>query len=142
MKSTGCDFFPSKTSVFPDVPAALKRWKDAGIRVYIYSSGSEEAQKLLFKYSEAGDLLSFIDGHFDTRVGSKSNASSYQQILQSLNESPESVLFLTDVQEEAVAAGEAGMRVGLLKRPGNAKLPPSEIPTFESLEDVQFQCVS
>ncbi len=128
--------------MFPDVPVALKRWKNAGVRVYIYSSGSEEAQKLLFQYSEAGDLLGFIDGHFDTRVGSKSDPGSYRRILQSLNESPESVLFLTDVREEAVAAGEAGMRVGLLKRPGNAKLPPLEIPAFESLEDVQVQCVS
>lgn len=43
-------------SVYEDVPPALERWTRAGKKVYIYSSGSVEAQVLLFKYSEAGDL--------------------------------------------------------------------------------------
>uniref|UniRef100_A0A0A9E7Q7 MTBC n=1 Tax=Arundo donax TaxID=35708 RepID=A0A0A9E7Q7_ARUDO len=34
--------------VFEDVPEALKNWHANGRKVYIYSSGSREAQRLLF----------------------------------------------------------------------------------------------
>ncbi|KAI3897851.1 hypothetical protein MKX03_011222 [Papaver bracteatum] len=64
-----------KGDVFEDVPQALERWKDSGIQVYIYSSDSREAQKLLFGYSIYGDLTQYLSGFFDTTVGSKkSNA--------------------------------------------------------------------
>lgn len=43
--------------MYPDVPGALRTWKTHDTAVYIYSSGSVEAQKLLFGHSEAGDLL-------------------------------------------------------------------------------------
>jgi enolase-phosphatase E1 len=44
-------------SVYSDVVPALKAWAHNGRQVYIYSSGSVEAQKLLFGHSEEGDLL-------------------------------------------------------------------------------------
>jgi enolase-phosphatase E1 len=44
-------------SVYDDVVEALHKWKAMGHKVYIYSSGSVQAQKLLFKYSNKGDLL-------------------------------------------------------------------------------------
>ena len=37
-----------KGEVFPDVPPALARWRDGGLDVAIYSSGSVLAQRLLF----------------------------------------------------------------------------------------------
>eukprot|EP00730_Choanoeca_flexa_P016252 TRINITY_DN7642_c0_g1_i4.p1 TRINITY_DN7642_c0_g1~~TRINITY_DN7642_c0_g1_i4.p1 ORF type:complete len:115 (+),score=14.82 TRINITY_DN7642_c0_g1_i4:262-606(+) len=46
-----------KGHVYEDVVPAFKRLVDAGAKIYIYSSGSIQAQKLLFGYSEAGDLL-------------------------------------------------------------------------------------
>lgn len=42
--------------IYDDVPKALEEWTKRGKKVYIYSSGSVEAQKLLFGYSEKGDL--------------------------------------------------------------------------------------
>ena len=48
-----------KGTLFDDVPDALKRWS-ADARVAIYSSGSVEAQKLLFRYSIFGDLMPWI----------------------------------------------------------------------------------
>ncbi|KAI3936978.1 hypothetical protein MKX01_015193 [Papaver californicum] len=45
---TGFENNELKGVVFEDVPQALERWMDSGIRVYIYSSGSREAQRLLF----------------------------------------------------------------------------------------------
>ena len=45
-----------KGEVFSDVAPALRRWREAGIAVAIYSSGSELAQRLLFGSTAAGDL--------------------------------------------------------------------------------------
>jgi methionine salvage enolase-phosphatase E1 len=38
-------------------------------KVYIYSSGSREAQQLLFSNSNYGDLKKYLCGFFDTTVG-------------------------------------------------------------------------
>jgi enolase-phosphatase E1 len=46
--------------LFEDVEQALKLWTSSGKQVYIYSSGSVEAQKLLFEHSVAGNLLQVI----------------------------------------------------------------------------------
>jgi hypothetical protein len=44
-------------SVYSDVVPALKSWACSGRQIYVYSSGSVEAQKLLFGHSEEGSLL-------------------------------------------------------------------------------------
>ena len=108
-----------KGAVFADVPVALKRWVDQGKKVYIYSSGSVGAQKLLFGQTTHGDLLPYLSGHFDTTSGGKREASSYKTIAAAIGVAPKSSLFLTDMVPEAVAADEAGMKTMLLHRPEN-----------------------
>jgi enolase-phosphatase E1 len=66
--------------IYPDVPPALRRWKQLGKHGYIYSSGSELAQKLLFQSTDYGDLTSLLQGFFDTRVRPKFDARSYLEI--------------------------------------------------------------
>ena len=113
-----------KGHVYPDTPAALRAWVGAGKRVYIYSSGSREAQRLLFKHSKAGDLRNLLSGYFDTSVGPKVSPSSYADIALTLGvDDPSKVLFLTDAIAEARAASSAGMQVALTVRPGNVPLP-------------------
>lgn len=55
--------------VFDDVPEALEEWQARGIKTYIYSSGSREAQKLIFGNTNFGDLRVFLSGFFDTTIG-------------------------------------------------------------------------
>ena len=43
--------------VYDDVPTALRDWVNSGMRVYAYSSSGVEGQKLLFGYSDKGNLL-------------------------------------------------------------------------------------
>ena len=113
-----------KGEVYEDTKAALECWVAAGKKVYIYSSGSREAQRLLFKYSSVGDLRPLLSGYFDTTSGGKKEAASYHNIALSLGvDSPADILFATDIHAEAVAAAEAGAVPVLLKRPGNAPLP-------------------
>ena len=125
--------------VYADVPVALRAWLEAGKRTYIYSSGSREAQRLLFKHSVAGDLRPLLSGYFDTAVGGKLVASSYADILLSLGEDkPSRVLFATDSLGEAAAAAAAGLQVVVTVRPGNNALPTGGIawPTVESLTEL------
>lgn len=126
-----------KGQVFPDVPQALSEWTAAGSKVYIYSSGSREAQRLIFQYSTAGDLRRFLSGFFDTTTGPKREAGSYAQIALSLGvDAPSDITFCTDIIQEAEAARDAGLRVVLLSRPGNAPLPPMhEFVVVTSLRD-------
>jgi enolase-phosphatase E1 len=70
--------------VYPDAAHFFARLVDAGVRVAIYSSGSRDAQRLLFKHSDQGDLRSHISCYFDTKVGGKREAASYLEIVKSL----------------------------------------------------------
>jgi enolase-phosphatase E1 len=109
--------------VYPDVPPALRAWRQAGRDVRIFSSGSVEAQKVFFAHTDAGNLLTFFRGHYDTTLGPKREPSSYQRIAADMNSAPETILFLSDVLSELDAATAAGMRTGLVVRPGNAPVP-------------------
>ncbi|OAY64042.1 probable bifunctional methylthioribulose-1-phosphate dehydratase/enolase-phosphatase E1 [Ananas comosus] len=110
--------------VYEDVPEALKRWHANGVKVYLYSSGSREAQRLLFGNTAYGDLRKYLCGYFDTTTGNKREARSYFEISQSLGvDKPSQILFVTDVYQEAVAAKAAGIDVIISIRPGNAPLP-------------------
>ncbi|KAK4550860.1 hypothetical protein LTR36_000440 [Oleoguttula mirabilis] len=43
------------TPLFPDVAPRLRKWKDEGVQLAIYSSGSVFAQKLLFQHVSVHD---------------------------------------------------------------------------------------
>lgn len=118
--------------VFDDIPRFFKRMKNAGAQLSIYSSGSRQAQHLLFRYSNHGDLRKMLSCYFDTSIGHKRTSNSYKEILLTLGaDSPSDVLFLTDVYEEAEAASEVGLEVILSVREGNAPLP--EIHPFRTV---------
>ena len=102
--------------VYPDAADALRAWKAAGHPLFVYSSGSVGAQKLLFGHSGAGDLRSLFTGYFDTAVGGKREAQSYRNVLGLLQVAADQVFFLSDVVEELDAAREAGMQTVLVDR--------------------------
>jgi len=104
--------------VYPDTPEALRRWAGMGIPVYIYSSGSIAAQKLIFGHSTAGDLTPLLSGYFDTTSGHKRESESYTRIAQTIGLAPEDILFVTDIQQEVDAAHAAGVGAVLIAREG------------------------
>jgi enolase-phosphatase E1 len=108
-----------KGTLFADVPPALERWSRAG-KVAIYSSGSVEAQKLLFRHSTFGDLTPHIAGYFDTRTGPKMQSASYAAIAEAMGVEPAEAIFFSDVVRELDAAREAGFSTRLVVREGNA----------------------
>jgi enolase-phosphatase E1 len=125
-----------QSEVFPDVPPALDRWHGAA-RVAIYSSGSVESQKYLFRYTRAGDLTRFIQAYFDTHTGPKVESASYGKIAATLSANPGDVLFISDSIRELDAARDAGMETRLSIRPGNAPVADghghSAVRSFDGL---------
>ena len=112
-----------ESQVFPDVPPALKDWKEKNLDVRIFSSGSVLAQKLLFANTEAGDLSGFLNGYFDTGIGPKTSAESYRRIAAEFHVAASEVLFVSDVIKELDAASSSGMKTSLSIRPGNPPQP-------------------
>lgn len=110
-----------KGTLFPDVPDALARWAAQG-KVAIYSSGSTEAQQLLFRYSSHGDLTPLISRYFDTRTGPKSDPASYTAIAAAMQVANAEILFFSDVARELDAARQAGSQTRLVMREGNAPI--------------------
>lgn len=109
-----------KSIMFEDVPRAFDRWYEKGIIIAIYSSGSVLAQKLIFKYSNYGDLTRYISDYFDTAVGHKRDVTSYQKIAFTKSfPQVENFLFISDITEELDAAKEAGFQTLLSVREGN-----------------------
>ena len=102
--------------VYPDAAEALRRWHADGHALYVYSSGSVPAQKLLFGHSDAGDLTPLFSDWFDTEVGGKRDAASYRNIVAALGMPAGDIVFLSDVVEELDAAREAGMATVMLDR--------------------------
>lgn len=107
-----------KGHVYPEVPEYFRRWKDAGLTLFIYSSGSVEAQRQMFSYSEAGNLTVFLSGYFDTTTGMKRDAASYAKIASATGFAAAEILFLSDIVEELEAAQAVGMQTCLLLREG------------------------
>lgn len=104
--------------IYEDAVERLKRWKKAGFDLYIYSSGSVAAQKLLFSNTASGDLTPLFSGYFDTTTGPKLQSESYEKIAAQIGLAPERILFLSDNTQEIEAAAKAGMPVIVLDRDG------------------------
>lgn len=102
--------------VYDDAYQQLKNWHQQGIGLYVFSSGSIAAQQLLFRYSIFGDMTPLFSGYFDTTLGPKRQASSYQQMAEKIACPPQQILFLSDTPEELDAAQQALWQVVGLAR--------------------------
>jgi len=104
--------------IYDDAAEALRRWQAQGLRLYVYSSGSVYAQKLLFGHTSQGDLTPLFSGYFDTNIGAKQDTNAYQRIAEAIALPPEQILFLSDIKGELDAAAAAGMATCWLVRDG------------------------
>lgn len=123
--------------LYPEVFAKLTEWKERGLKLYIYSSGSVKAQKLLFAHTAEGDLTHLFDDYFDTQVGHKKEPQSYLNILKSIQQNPHEVVFLSDNPEELDAAQVAGIKTYHLNRDG--LYHESNHKIIETFNEVNFE---
>lgn len=110
--------------LYPDAYEGLQHWRDLGISLYVFSSGSIKAQKLLFGHTEFGDLTPWFKGYFDTTTGPKQDPSAYIAIAQAIGLGPDRILFLSDIEGELDAAASAGFKTCQLVR--DPSIPSSE----------------
>ncbi len=126
--------------VYADAYHALQQWYADGIQLYIYSSGSVAAQKLLFGHSDYGDLQPLFHGYFDTAVGAKREVNAYSTIRAQLQRPAHELLFLSDIHQELDAARADGWHTIQLIR-GDAD-PDSRHPQVSSFADIQLSVLS
>jgi enolase-phosphatase E1 len=121
----GFDSGALRAPVYEDALHALKQWREGGLKIYVYSSGSVAAQRLLFSHTEQGNLTPLFSGYFDTTTGSKQEAESFRTIARSIGLPAETTLFLSDHTGEIEAARRAGMHAVWVDR------DPLSVPTGE-----------
>lgn len=107
---TGYDAGVLKGPVYADAAAQMRNWHEAGLKLFVYSSGSVGAQKLIFGHSDQGDLTPLFSGYFDTAVGAKQESASYAAIAEQTGFAPSEMLFLSDHPGEVAAAISAGLK--------------------------------
>ncbi|WP_067821265.1 acireductone synthase [Nocardia inohanensis] len=124
---------------FPDVEPVLRAWRDAGIELYIYSSGSVRNQKDWFAFARGGDLSPLISGHFDlSTAGPKREPSSYEKIASAIGVPADSILFLSDHPDEVDAAVAAGWSAIGVTRPGEPNTPRPPHRWISDFADIEF----
>lgn len=137
--SEGYDSGELRGELYPDVAPNLRRWAASGVRLFVYSSGSAAAQRQIFGHSNAGDLAPLFAGFFDTRVGAKREAASYDRIAIGIGVPTAEILFLSDVGAELDAAAAAGLRTCQLLRPLDGAVPAAGHPTAADFDAVAAQ---
>ncbi|MGE4483031.1 acireductone synthase [Acidocella sp.] len=128
-----------KAELYPDVTPALRRWARAGVRLFVYSSGSVAAQKLLFSHTPDGDLTPLFQAYFDTTIGPKRDATSYAAIARALGGTACETLFLSDVEAELDAAAASGLSTCQLLRAQDGTLPSSHHQTATDFNEVALK---
>jgi len=125
-----------KSQLFPETAECLREWREQGLTLSVYSSGSIQAQKLLYRHSPAGDLEKFFSHWFDTHTGPKKSTESYTTIAEQLHSSPNKIWFVSDNGAECDSARSAGMHTLFSLRDGNPDRDPRDHTVVQSLRDV------
>ncbi|MDF3028666.1 MAG: acireductone synthase [Fluviicola sp.] len=125
-----------KGHVYPEVAANLKKWKEQGIELGVFSSGSVSAQKLIFGYSISGDLTPLFSAYFDTNTGGKRDGETYAKIAKALSLEATEILFLSDIVEELEAADSNGFQTIQLAREG---MKPSWKQFATTFDEITFE---
>jgi enolase-phosphatase E1 len=130
-----------KAPLYADVPEALERWHSVGLELSTYSSGSINAQKLLYRHSSHGDLSILFRNWFDTNIGSKISSQSYAKIAEALKSTPEQVVFISDRKSELIAAAEAGIKVLFSQRVGNPETDNGNFIAVNNYADLDLKLI-
>lgn len=132
----GYDLGDFKGHLYPDAIANLKNWHSQGITLYVYSSGSVLAQKLLFGHTDDGDLTPLFTGFFDTNIGGKKEPESYRKIAEEIGLPANKILFLSDIKEELDAAKLVGFYTIWLTREHEPEVQAQhpQVGSFDAIE--------
>lgn len=122
--------------LYADVVPALRMMLDNGRKAYTLSSTSAEAQKLLFGYSDKGNVSELFSGFFDSSMGARDDKETYSKVLETVGVKADEILYLTSRPAEARAAGEAGLRTMIVTRGGCADLSEEDKKKFNIINSL------
>ena len=125
-----------KAEMFPEAAECLQQWYQQGVALSVYSSGSIQAQKLLYRHTSKGNLEPPFSHWFDTHTGPKKSKESYTSIAQALRVPPDKIWFVSDNGAECDAARLAGMHTLFSLRDGNPDRDPRGHSVIKSLREV------
>jgi len=125
-----------KSQLFPETAECLRQWHEQGLTLSVYSSGSIQAQKLLYRHSSNGDLENLFNHWFDTHTGPKKSTESYTTIAKQLHSLPNTIWFVSDNGAECDSARLAGMHTLFSLREGNPDCDPRDHTVVQSLLEV------
>lgn len=125
--------------LFDDVPIMLQQWNQQGLKLGVYSSGSIEAQQLIYGYSNAGDLRPCFHYWFDTNIGAKQCSESYTAICRQMECENQHTLFISDSASELHAAQSVGLHVIMSQREGNPNQPDAQYLAIQSFEELALK---
>jgi enolase-phosphatase E1 len=95
-----------------------------------------QAQQLLYRHSEAGDLSGMFHHWFDTRIGPKGAEASYRAIAKVMGVNPSAILFVSDAPAELEAADAAGLQTCFSLRDDNPHRDGGRFPSIASLLEI------
>lgn len=127
--------------IYDDAARALRAWHEQGIGLYVFSSGSTHAQRLLFAHTPFGDLTPLFDGFFDTRIGQKRDPDAYRHIAGRVGAPGERILFLSDIEAELDAARAAGLRTAWLVRDADPD-PKAAHRQVRDFNEIHLDCTA
>ncbi len=129
-----------KGHLYQDAIDNLKAWNAQGIALYVYSSGSVLAQKLLFGHTDSGNLIPLFSGFFDTHIGGKKEVDSYHNIAEHIGYPPPNILFLSDIKAELDAAKTAGYQTIWLVRDQepDTEAEHQQVTSFAQIDVTEF----
>lgn len=131
--------------IYDDAVRRLRDWFENRLQLFVYSSGSVQAQELFFQYSRYGDVRALFRGYFDTTTGPKHDEASYRAISTEIGFPGGEILFLSDVEAELDAAARAGYRTCRLSRPEDYGDKAGEVasnhPVYTSFDDIRLEDV-
>ncbi|HEY8260220.1 MAG TPA: acireductone synthase [Methylosinus sp.] len=120
-------------ALYADAVDRLKSWAASGVRLFVYSSSSQAAQKLLLGRCASEDPTGLFEDFFDTTLGQKIEPGSYRDICERLGLPAESILVLSENEEELDAARTAGLATIRIARDGSVESSHEVGPDLASL---------
>lgn len=121
--------------IFPEVIPVLTALRERGLRLVVMSNWDHRLNQTL---EEMGLACYFEKVYISTRIGfAKPDPGAFDHILEDMNLAPDSVLHVGDtLEEDVMAAKNAGLRAVLLDREGKSKDAPPEVPVVSSLSQL------
>ncbi|MBV9018331.1 MAG: haloacid dehalogenase type II [Alphaproteobacteria bacterium] len=124
-------------STFPEVPAVLRRLKEAGLMTAILSNGSPSMLRAAVENAGIGDLLDHVLSVEEVGVY-KPHPKVYQLAVDRLSQKPSRIVFVSSNAWDAHAASAFGLRVAWCNRYGQGReylpgTPDREMRTLNEL---------